>query len=168
MKRIALIGIPLGLVLLFSVHFFGAQMGSLGMFVEHFYPGLIRTKSWIQCLEDDPTAHGYSVYGYLEKRKTDAAVEHALEHIYSGDDYLWLNAATYLGSRGNREAIPYLIKSIRHTASRSVDERVSQLQSLTNQDFGEDFERWRAWYISTSPNVIPDWDDSLGHAPKIK
>lgn len=75
-----------------TVHFYGAQLGSFGMLVETSAPGFIRTESWIDCLENDPTSHGYSVYGFLEKRKTEKAIDLALEHIYSDDAYLWLNA----------------------------------------------------------------------------
>lgn len=142
-------------------------MGTTGMFIEHSYPGLISTSSWIHCLEDDPTAHGYSIYGFLERRRTDAAIEIALEHIKSDDDYLWLNSAIYLGSRDRKEAIPYLIKSIRHTASVSVEDRIRILERLSGKNFGSDFSTWRKWYISNKPQVIPDWESSLGHNPKI-
>ncbi|MEO0452709.1 MAG: hypothetical protein AAFY98_01060, partial [Verrucomicrobiota bacterium] len=149
------------------MHFFGAQSGSLGMFIEISVPRLISTNSWIRSLEADPTGHGYSIYGFLQKRETDAAIEHALEHIHSDDDYLWLNAATYLGSRGKREAIPYLIKSLRHTASYSIQERIIILERLSGQRFGADFFAWKTWYLSTNPNQIPDWESALGHRPSV-
>lgn len=167
MKFPKVILIPLVLLGMISVHFWGAYLGTIGMAVEHFCPGLIRTNSWVSVLDDDPSAYGYSIYGILEKRRTDAAVEYALEHIHSDDAYLWLNAASYLGSRERKEAIPYLIKAIRHTAWRSVDKRVDHLQHLTGQSLGRDFHAWKKWYMSTSPDVIPDWDESLGHSPSI-
>lgn len=148
------------------VHFYGAKLGSLGIFVETFAPGLIRTESWIECLEDAPTAHGYSIYGFLEKRKTEKAIDLALEHIYSDDAYLWLNASTYLGTMQRRESVPLLIKSIRHTAWRSQKERIELLTSITGQDYGDDFVAWKEWYLSSSPEFIPDWDSSLGHSPQ--
>ena len=167
MKRRPLILVLIALVGLLAVHFYGAQMGGFGVFVERSYPGLISTKSWVRCLEEDPASHGYSVYGYLEKRRTDAAVKHALGHLNSDDAYLWLNAATYLGSRNRKEAIPYLIKSLRHTAWRSVEDRADQLRHLTERSFGNNFDYWKEWYLSTSPEVIPDWDSSLGPSPRI-
>ena len=154
-----------GLLLLRS---FGPQMGVIGMTIEHFCPGLISTASWVRCLEDDPTSHGYGVYGILEGRKTDAAIGHALKHIGSNDAYLWLNAATYLGSRNRSEAIPYLIKSIRHTASRSLDERTAMLAHLTPEAFGDDAEAWREWYLASDPTIVPEWEEDLGSSPKIR
>jgi len=168
MKNKPLLIIPTALLVLIVVRFFGAQLGMVGAMVEHFYPGIISTGSWIRCLENDPTAHGYSIYGYLENRETDAALDHALEHIHSDDDYLWLNASTYLASRGRQESIPFLIKALRHTAWRSVDERIKFLEVLTGQRFGNDFTAWKKWYIATDPEIIPDWISGLGHSPKIE
>jgi len=77
---------------LFVIHFFGSKLGTVGMLVEMSAPGLIRTESWIEALKTDPTSHGYSIYGFLEDRKTEKGIDLALEHIYSDDPYLWLNA----------------------------------------------------------------------------
>ena len=129
------------------------------------WPRLISTESWVRVL-DDPTADRYNAYTILRRRNTDKAIGRALEHIKEEDDYLWLNAASYLGSRHHFAATPYLIKSIRHTASRSVEDRIADLEVITNKNFGYDFEKWQEWYLSTNPEVIPDWDSSLGHNPK--
>lgn len=157
----------ISIAVLALVHFRGGQLGMIGSMIEHFYPSLISTNSWIRALESEPTSEGYSVYGYLERRKTDAAVEHALNHIHSEDAYLWLNAATYLGSRNRTEAIPYLIKSIRHTAWRSVSDRTANLSHITGQTFGTNFDDWRLWYETTYPEHQIDWDSSLGHDLKL-
>tara|TARA_B110000003_G_scaffold217748_1_gene217304 strand:- start:114 stop:635 length:522 start_codon:yes stop_codon:yes gene_type:complete len=164
-KPIALIGLSISALAV--IHFFGGQLGGLGMFIEYSNPRLISTSSWVRSLESDPTAHGYSVYNFLEERGTDAAVDLALTHIKSDDPYLWLNAATYLGSRSRNESIPYLIKAIRHTAWRSADERIEMLRKLSRESIDSDFEAWKMWYLSTSPSIIPDWDTSLGHSPKL-
>ena len=161
--------IVIGAVTVFGivvVHFHGSKLGILGMAIEMSAPGLIRTESWIASLKDDPTAHGYSVYGFLEERKTDKAIDLALEHIYSDDAYLWLNASTYLGTMQRTESVPLLIKSIRHTARRSKEERIELLTSITGQDYGDDFVSWKEWYLSSDPDFIPDWNSSLGHSPQ--
>jgi hypothetical protein len=155
-----------GLTLL-VVHFFGSKLGTFGMVIEMNAPGLIRLESWLECLEADPTSHGYSIYGFLEERKTEKGIELALEHIYSDDPYLWLNAATYLGSMHRKEAVPLLIKSIRHTAHKSRDERIELLNALTGLNHGDEFEVWKEWYMHTDPEYIPDWDSSLGRSPRL-
>jgi len=107
---------------------------------EHFAPQLISDEAWRESIAEDPTAHGYSGYGILEDRRSDVAIQEGLRDIRSEDGYVWMNAASYLGSRGRKEAIPYLIKALRHTAWRSDDERVEFLRQLTGETFGNSFE----------------------------
>jgi len=166
-RTVASITATITIISVILLHFWGAQMGSLGLMIEFSYPGLIRTDSWIRCLEKDPTAHGYGIYSVLEKRDTDKALSHALQHIHSSDDYLWLNASIYLASQDRVEAIPYLIKSIRHTAQYSLNKRIELLEQLSHQQFGKDFSSWKNWYLSTHPAIIPDWESSLGHSPHM-
>ena len=147
------------------IHLWGAQLGIVAFLIEFTFPRLISTNSWVRVL-DNQRADRYSAYGVLQDRKTDKAIPHALVHIHEPDDYLWLNAASYLGSRQRPEAIPYLIKSLRHSAWRSVDERIDSLTKLTGEDFGDDFGKWQEWYLSAAPDVVPDWDASLGHRPQ--
>jgi hypothetical protein len=78
-----------------------------------------------------------------------------------------MNAASYLGSRGHKEAIPYLIKALRHTAWRSDDERVELLRQLTGETFGNSFEDWSNWYRAQPNPIQIDWESSLGHAPRL-
>lgn len=134
---------------------------------EHFYPQLITDEAWRESIAKDPTAHGYSGYGILQDRKSDAAIQEGLRDIQSEDGYVWMNAASYLGSRGRKEAVPYLIKALRHTAWRSDDERVELLRQLTGERFGNSFEDWLNWY-AVQPNPVQiDWESSLGHSPRL-
>ena len=165
MKRSYYILTSLLLIGLLCIHVWGAQLGRLSLFIEHVCPGLISTDSWVRALDDSSTDRN-SAYNVLQQRQTDKAIELALRHIRDDDAYLWLNAASYLGSRSRPEATPYLIKSIRHTAWRSVEDRVDDLKRITGEDFGLDFMKWKYWYLSTNPEVVPDWNFALGHNPK--
>ena len=149
------------------IHFFGGQLGVIGLFSDRQSPGLFRDQSWYAAASDPSRYDAYSAYNILQRRGTDIAIPLALEDIHSDDPYLWLNAATYLGSHDRKEAIPYLIKSIRHTAWRSVDERVLTLSSLTGVDFGTNFDDWKSWYDSNFPTETIDWNSALGHSPRF-
>jgi hypothetical protein len=134
---------------------------------EHFAPQLISDEAWRQSISEDPTADGYSGYGILQDRRSDVAIPEGLRDLRSEDAYVWMNAASYLGSRGRKEAIPYLIKGLRHTAWRSDEERVDLLRQLTGETFGKSFDDWFKWY-EAQPNPIQiDWESSLGHAPRL-
>ncbi|WP_367871669.1 hypothetical protein [Luteolibacter sp. Populi] len=135
---------------------------------EHLMPDLISDEAWRASIAKDPTAHGYSGYGILQDQGSDAAIGEALRDLKSADAYVWMNAASYLGSRSRLEAIPYLIKALRHTAWRSDDERLGFLRKLSGQTFGNDFEVWRKWYEARPDRIEMDWESSLGNAPRLK
>jgi hypothetical protein len=78
---------------------------------------------------------------FLKIRKDPIAIPRAIELLSSADDYIWLNAASYLGACEHQAAIPYLIKALRHTAWRADEKTVSYLQHLTKQKIGADFKR---------------------------
>ena len=108
-----------------------------------------------------------SGYYYLSEREDPVAVDKALEHVESDEDYIWLNAAHYLGACDRKEAIPYLIKALRHTAWRGDEETLQCLRNLTGEDFGDEFEPWYAWWINERPDFEIDWRASLGHNPRL-
>lgn len=80
---------------------------------------------------------------------------------------MWLNAAIYLGACNRQEALPYLIKALRHTAWRSDQTTARYLSNLTKLDFGTDFDKWQRWRITAHPRVKFDWESSLGHMPRL-
>ena len=135
---------------------------------EMIVPYLISDEAWRASIAADPTAHGYSGYGILQDRGSDAAIVEGLRDLNSDDAYVWMNASLYLGSRGRSEAVPYLIKALRHTAWRSDGERVELLEKLTNQSFVNDFDLWREWYESQSQVIEMDWTSSLGGSPRLQ
>lgn len=52
--------------------------------------------------------------GILAERKDSSGVQAAIPLLKSRDPYVWLNAAIYLGAMKRQEAVPYLIKGLRH------------------------------------------------------
>ena len=133
---------------------------------ETFAPDLISDEAWRESIAKDPSAHGYSGYSILKDRNSDAAIPEGLRDLKSKDAYVWLNAALYLGSRKRPEAVPYLIKALRHSAWRSDEETVRLLQGLTGQTFGNEFKKWRDWYETQQDRIELDWDSSLGSSPR--
>ncbi len=134
---------------------------------EHFTPGLVPSSSYVENLKsNDPDLLRESI-SFLKSRKDPAGVANALPLLQSKDDYVWLNAALYTGACGRQEAVPYLIKALRHTALRANPDTVAALSALTGQSFGTDFSKWQAWWISQNPNQSFDWTSHLGHAPRV-
>ena len=127
------------------------------------------TSALVRDLESSNKNEVYDAFYFLTKRANPVAVPRALELLKSSDDYTWLNAAMYLGACNRLEAIPYLIKSLRHSAWRSDDEKVKYLKSLTGEEIGVDFESWLTWW-KQQPNYAADfdWESSLGHAPRLR
>mgnify|MGYP001598118559 CR=1 FL=1 len=144
-------------------------MGFIGSMTEYFFPGFISSSSYLDIIEKkDNRSRVYDSYFILSNREDPIAINTALTDIKSDDDYLWLNASLYLGRVRRIEAIPYLIKALRHTAWRSVDERVEMLNDLTGMRFTNNFTQWKAWWIQEDPEFEINWDSSLGHNPKIE
>ena len=101
-------------------------------------------------VSQDPNLVMNTLY-HLEKRRDASGQERARVLLDSDDDYIWLNAATYLAALGDKLSVPFLIKSITHPASRSLNERVASLEELTGLQFGDDREAWIRWWKETHP-----------------
>jgi hypothetical protein len=82
----------------------------------------------------------------LCQRKDRTGQTQARTMLSSSDDYIWFNAALYLGDINDQQAVPYLIKGLKHPASRSYPEVVRELRALTTQTFGEDQVQWIGWW----------------------
>ena len=148
-----------------AVRIHGAQLGFIGFLVDHSFPGFISPESWMQNL-DLPDYRRYDAYQALGRSKSPIAVDRAIRDLRSDDDYLWLNAAIYLGHLNRVEAVPYLIKALRHTASYSDDERVALLQRITGESYGANFEQWQGWWLKTHSDTNIDWSSHLGFQPR--
>ena len=132
-----------------------------------FCPWLVSSHAIARNLDNERGDLVYDSLSILRDRKDPIAVNRALELLKSDDDYTWLNAATYLGACGRQEAVPYLIKALRHTASKAYQEEADELQSLTGQDFGADFKKWKAWWEQAYPDSNFDWQSHLGFNPQL-
>ena len=137
-----------------------------GLF-EHLAPGLVPSSRYVENLKsNDPDLVRESLAS-LKSRKDAAGVSSALPLLQSQDDYVWLNAALYTGACGRQEAVPYLIKGLRHTAWRADPDTLAALTALTGQNFGNDFSKWQAWWTSRNPGQSFDWTSHLGFAPRV-
>jgi len=135
--------------------------------VESVIPGLIPSDE----LRPNLTSHDNDLkcetLGILTDREDPCALDLAIPLLENGDDYVWLNAAHYVGSCGRIEAVPYLIKALRHSAWRGDADVVGYLRSITGKDFGTDFNRWHEWWISEHPDFQFDWESKLGPIPRL-
>jgi len=143
-KRVVMV-LLVALVALIGAIFIAAWLVSrsifLMSFVEHMAPGVVPAGSYARNLDSqDPDLVRESL-AHLTDRKDPIALTRGVELLQSTDDYIWLNAAHYTGVCGRQEAVPYLIKALRHTAWRADNETAQYLRSLTAQDFGTDFAR---------------------------
>ena len=135
---------------------------------EHMAPGVVPASRWAANLESRDKDLVRESLSFLARRADPVGVDRAIPLLKHPDDYVWLNAAIYLGACERAEATPYLIKALRHTAWRSVDERVDRLESMTGQHFGRDFEAWKSWWVREHPETSLSWDVGLGFAPNWK
>jgi len=153
---------------LLLAHFYGAQLPAFGSIADAFVPGIVSSQSYKRVvMHPQRGTDPYSAYTILGWRKSPVARDIAAQHLHSDDAYLWMNAAHYLGCIGDPVAVPYLIKALRHTASRADEERRELLVALTGQDFGTDFVEWQRWWISRHPDFTIDWKRDLGRNPRI-
>jgi hypothetical protein len=94
-------------------------------------------------------------------------VPRAIELLHHPDDYISLNAALYLGACRRQEAVPYLIRALRHTAWRVDDETSRYLREMTGMNFGTDFQSWQQWWLTDHPDFQIDWESGLGPIPRL-
>jgi hypothetical protein len=137
-----------------------------GLF-EQIAPGLVPSSSYVSNLKSKNTDVVREDLYFLTSRKDPAGVPSALPLLQSQDDYVWLNAALYTGACGRQEAVPYLIKALRHTAWRSDPDTLAVLVALTGQNFGNDFSKWQGWWTSRNPGKSFDWTSHLGFGPRV-
>jgi hypothetical protein len=169
-KRYVIIaGVVLAVIALavVSVVYLVPRNDFLSSLSEHFAPGLVPSSSYVDNLKsNDPDLVRESL-SFLRSRKDPAGVSDALPQLQSNDDYVWFNAALYTGGCGRQEAVPYLIKGLRHTASRADPDTLAALTALTGRNFGNDFSKWQAWWVGRNPGQPFDWTSHLGFAPRV-
>jgi hypothetical protein len=87
----------------------------------------------------------------LKLRKDPAGQQQARKLLASSDDYLWFNAALYLAAIKDPQAIPYLVKGLKHPAWRAYPEVLRDLQDLTHQRFDMNQATWIDWWKKQNP-----------------
>jgi hypothetical protein len=125
-------------------------------------PSLMPTNRLVRNLQSSDTDLQRESLGVLTDRRDPATLSPALPLLKSNDAYVWFNAALYLGSLNRQEAVPYLIKGLRHQASRSWGDCDSDLTAITGQNFGTDFKKWHEWWEKSHPKSGFDFDSNLG------
>jgi hypothetical protein len=165
-KRFVII-LTVVMIFLVGILLFTPRSIFLMTFVEHIAPGVISVNRYARNLDSDDSDLVRESLAILTHRRDPAAVTRGVELLDSADDYIWLNAAHYVGACGRQEAIPYLIKALRHTAWRGDGETIQYLRNLSGQDFGMNFTRWQGWWLEQHPNSAMDWTSHLGFSPRL-
>jgi hypothetical protein len=132
------------------------------LFCNRIFPFYPSSRALTRNVENGTGEIVYDSLDILTQRKDPMAVYFEIDMLQSDNDYEWLKAAIYLGACGRQEAVPYLIKALRHTALRSHDQEAEYLTALTSQNYGTDFEKWKSWWQKTHPDSQVDWDSHLG------
>jgi hypothetical protein len=136
--------------------------------VSEAFPELTPKHYWVRNLTSDNPAVVRESLSYLRQQRELVGEWAAVPLLQHPDDYVWLNAALYLGSIHNGEATPYLIKALRHSAVLADKDTVACLRTTTGQDFGSDFTRWQQWWLAENPDWKNfDWESHLGSAPRL-
>jgi hypothetical protein len=128
-----------------------AATTTAGLTIFEKWPYLVPSETVARNLESRNTNLIYSSLSVLATRKDPLATESALLLLRSHDEYMWLNAALYLGSCENLESVPFLIKGLRHPAWRTHSKCAELLRDLTGEDYGTDAVKWRRWWTQSHP-----------------
>jgi hypothetical protein len=157
----ALIGFALALVVRSQLH----SNTFTGFMLNHM--GILPISYLVDDVKSPDPERQLEALAMLKGRGDASVVPMALTLLKSNDDNVWFNAALYLGANNRPEAIPYLIKGLRHTAMMADPETSSLLVTLTGQNFGTAFSTWQAWYLQQPGAQQIDWTSHLGHAPRV-
>jgi HEAT repeat protein len=168
-RLIAVIGVAIVLAVccVVSVAWIAPRSPFVAGFIEHQFGHVIPASSFARNLDSDDNDLVRESLHFLTERKDPIAVPKAIALLQSTDDYVWLNAALYLGACKRSEEVPYLIKALRHTAWHSDSETAQYLRDVTGKDFGGDFSRWQHWWIASHPESKLDWESHLGPIPRV-
>ena len=146
---VALIVVAIGLVVLGTFAYTRFMRSGLAVQVAG---EVVPVETLVSNLSNEDRDIVMSSLHFLTERRESAGAEEAKGLLSNDDDYIWFNAALYLGAIGDAEAIPYLIKGLKHPASRAYPEVARDLETLTGERFGTDQERWLAWWRSENPS----------------
>ena len=125
-------------------------------------PSLMPTSRLVQNLASNDADLQRESLAVLAERKDPAGAAAALPLLKSKDAYVWLNAALYLGSLKRQEAVPYLIKGLRHYAWRAYPDCAADLTAITGKNFGTNAQQWRDWWEQAHQSSNFDFESNLG------
>jgi len=159
------VGIGLSILAVSSIN---VSWSALGEAVQHVYGPADTQESLVEDLQSKDFNRICKGLGELARRRDPIARKEALRFLKSENPYLWLNAALYLGAINDETSVPYLIKGLRHQASRSWPDAAAALRAITGQPWDVDFEQWRQWWIKENPDSTFDFDSYMGrwHRPR--
>lgn len=103
----------------------------------------------------------------LQYKGASNEINRAIELLENGDDYVWLAAAHYLGKNGVTNSVPYLIKSLRHTAYRADVDALKYLKEMTGVNDEDNFYSWYIWWSENNNTKGIDWNSRLGSSPRV-
>jgi len=127
---------------------------------DHISPLLISDASIVRNFNSPDKDMVYSSVSVLEDHNSRSGMEKAKELMHSNEG--WIHGAMYLGHFGDASSIPYLIKGLRdHNASGLYKEVSEDLEQLTGQRYGTDFQKWRDWWQQAHPGEHFDFDSNL-------
>ena len=136
-------------------------------FVSFSHPNLLTDERLLENLESNDDDVILETLAFLHRSQNFQFIELSIPFLESDNEYVWLNAAHYLGVCGRQEAVPYLIKGLRHTAFRADEESVDLLRKLTGQEFDANFGEWYRWWSDTNSHDDMDWESHLGFDPRL-
>jgi len=156
---VVLVGVGLSILAVSSI---SVSWSALGEAVQHVYGPADTEASLVADVQSRDFNRICDGLEKLRRRLDPIAREDALRLLESENSYLWLNAALYLGAINDEASVPYLIKALRHPASRAGPDAVAALRAMTGQSWGVDFEQWQQWWMKENPQSEFDFDSYLG------
>ena len=157
MKRLLVLVIGMGAALLWACGRTGTNDSSIMTASERTRLHQAGSEELVDELRNPKRDIVMTALNLLEERRDAAGIPAARDLLTSTDDYIWFSAALYLGAMGESEAVPYLIKGLKHPASRAYVEVASELRAFTGQEFGTDQARWIQWWKEEHPESTFDF-----------
>jgi hypothetical protein len=157
-KTLIIAGVLLFIIV--SIREFAARSDSTMVFLGISVPPLISDASIARNLNTtDPNLLIDSI-GLLAHRDNPAATAKARE-LMTGNT-LWIHGALYLGHFQDPSAIPYLIKGLHRNAASKLHPLIAQeLENVTGQHYGQNFQNWRDWWQQSHPDSHFDFESNL-------
>ncbi|HET6251609.1 MAG TPA: hypothetical protein VFE47_28245 [Tepidisphaeraceae bacterium] len=147
MRRFILLAVILLAVALSAVYFVASKT-NLGLMIAG---RAVPSSTIVSNLSSDDPDLVMTSLNILQERNSSDGQKQARALLTSANDYIWFNAALYLAAIKDQQSVPYLIKGLKHPASRAYPEVAADLLALTGKPFAMDQEKWIAWWKQTNP-----------------